>query len=362
MKIPRLIGSLSLALAGLQFPACANSAGVAASPASQTQAAVASDMRAGISALLASLEGPQRAKACYAFDSAERKNWHFIPKSRNGLPIKEMNEKQRLMARALLKTALSERGVSQVQNIMDVLEAHLRENEPAERKEMRQPLGYFVTVFGEPSATAPWGWRFEGHHFSMTFTLVGDQVTAVPHFFGTNPGTVPSGPNAGLSVLGQEEKEGRALLLALTPEHRTKAVFEAKAPADILLVPNREAAELKPLGISFGELSPSEQALFRKLVELHAHRLRNDLANRDLARIAEKGWEKVFFGWAGSDQPGQGHYYRLQGPTFIIEYDNTQNNANHVHVIWRDRENEFGADFLRAHYEQTPHGAGSVTK
>ncbi len=353
MTLTRFPRHLLIALLAGPFASCATTATDTPAAHQASTAKVAAEMNTTVKTWLASLDPAQKAKACYGFGDAERKNWHFIPKTRNGLPLKEMTEPQRALVRPMLKSALSERGLGQLDSIMTVLEPYLKENEPPERKEMRQPLGYFVTVFGEPSATAPWSWRFEGHHFTITFTVMGDAVTATPNFYGTNPGTVPSGPNKGLSVLGREETDGRAFLKSLSPEHHDKALLKEKTPADVILMPGKDAAELAPLGIGFGELTKEEQNTLRQLLALHANRLRNDLAEADLKRVADAGWDKVFFAWIGSDQPGQGHYYRIQGPTFVIEYDNTQNNANHVHCLWRDRQHDFGGDLLKAHYEES---------
>ena len=305
---------------------------------------------------LKSLNDEQTKAVQFKFDDPLRKEWHFIPKERKGLSLKQMKPHQRGLAMALVQTALSHRGYSTSMQIM-AMEQVLRdiENNPLKR----DPAKYHVYLFGTPTAEASWGWRIEGHHLSISVTIVdGKQVTVTPSFLGANPATVKSGPMAGVRVLGDIEDAGRALVKQLTAEQKTTAVFSTKAPRDVINGPARKQAEaLNPAGLAASDMSQDQQRLLHKLINQYLDQFRAELASADRKKIEDAGFEKVGFGWAGQIQPGKPHYFRVQGPTFILEYDNTQNGANHAHVMWRDFKNDFGEDSLRKHYETHPHGA-----
>jgi len=319
------------------------------------ESATVADLTAAATHLLAALGPEQRALAVFSWEDAQRLDWHYIPRTRRGLPLRDMTPAQRHLAGALLHTTMSQRGLLKVDTIMS-LEDVLRDLEKGQGP-VRDPELYFVSIFGEPGGTQPWGWRWEGHHLSLNFTVVdGEQVTTAPSFLGSNPGDVRSGPRKGLRVLGAEEDLGRALIRSLTDEQRRVAVFRTNAPADIFLSPDRKAGALEPLGLSAARMNPAQQKRLRALLAEYVHRFRPELAANDLKQI-EAGWPThVHFAWAGGIEPGMGHYYRVQGPSFILEYDNTQNDANHIHTVWRDFRNDFGADLLRQHYATTPHG------
>jgi hypothetical protein len=304
-------------------------------------------------AFLAALEPAQRAKATFPFKDNERGNWHFIPRTRQGLPLKEMTTSQRQLAFALLQSALSHRGSIKSLHIM-TLEQILYELE--NQSAHRDPELYFFSVFGTPSTTQTWGWRVEGHHLSVNFTLVGgDHVVSTPSFFGANPAEIKQGPRQGLRVLAAEEDLGRELAKSLTPEQQKVAIVATEAPSDIISTPDRKAQSLEPMGLAAKAMNPAQRDLLDQLIKEYVTRLRPELAEQDLKRIHEAGFDTIHFVWAGALQRGEGHYYRVQGPTFILELDNTQNNANHVHCVWRDFQNDFGEDLLRKHYEETPH-------
>jgi hypothetical protein len=306
--------------------------------------------------ILAALKPEQKAKAQFDFKSDERENWHFIPKDRVGLAVKEMSGGQRALLNALLVSGFSARGIAKASTIMS-LEEILAEIEGPKRTFPRDPELYYLSIFGNPGETNTWSWRVEGHHLSVNFTVVnGHEISGAPSFMGTNPAKVKEGPRAGLRVLGTEEDLGRQLVLALSEEQRKTAIFTDKAPADILTLNERKAHALEPVGVVYKDLPEDQQLLLRDLIREYASRLRPELANADIGRIIRAGVETIRFGWAGSTEVGKPHYYRVQGPTFLIEYDNTQNNANHVHAVWRDLENDFGGDALSRHYEQTKHG------
>jgi hypothetical protein len=319
-------------------------------PASPALAKTAAEMAAAANAFLAALDEEQLKQAAFEFGSAERVNWHFIPRERKGLPLKAMKPEQQELAKSLLKSGLSARGFAAAEAIRG-LEGVLREMEKDPVK--RDPEKYFFSVFGKPEAAGTWGWRFEGHHQSFNFTLVeGKSIVATPNFMGTNPGEVRQGDKKGLRVLGEEEDRGRKLVSGLSAEQKKRAIFSADAPKDIVSGTNRQAQIEGNLGIGYGELKDPQREELLGLIDWYAHRLRDELANQDLEAIRAAGLDNVKFAWAGSLERGKGHYYRVQGPTFLIEYDNTQNDANHAHTVWRSLQGkDFGDDLLKEHYE-----------
>lgn len=301
---------------------------------------------------LATLSPEQNQKASFQLDDAERKNWHFIPRPRLGLPIKEMTQEQRLMAHALLSCGLSSQGLSKAFTVMS-LEAVLAEIEKGQTgRPTRDPELYFFSIFGTPSLEKPWAWRVEGHHLSLNFTCSTSGSALTPTFFGTNPGEVRNGPRSGLRVLGREEDLGRRLAKSLNTEQRKQAVLSEQAPKDILNDPKREGYT-EPEGIELRALDAEQRKMLEDIVREYLGRHRRELQSKEWERIHAADWESVRFQWAGGMEPGQGHYYRIQGKTFILEYDNTQNEGNHAHSLWRDRDRDFGVDQLKEHYSQS---------
>jgi hypothetical protein len=314
----------------------------------------AEEMAEAASHLLAALSPEQKAKCTFALTDAERENWHFVPRPRKGLPFKELTPAQRALAHGLLATGLSQRGYLKATTIMS-LEDVLKELEQG-KGPIRDPELYYVSIFGTPGANDIWGWRVEGHHLSLNFTVAGgEHVSVTPSFFGSNPGEVRAGPRRGLRVLAAEEDLARELVRSLDAEQRTVALYTNTAPSEIITGADRKARLLTPTGLSGSRLTSAQQDLLWRLIREYVYRYRPELADQDLKKIQDAGLDKIWFAWAGSTEPRQGHYYRLQGPTFLMEYDNTQNNANHVHTVWRDLENDFGEDLLRKHYDQDHH-------
>ncbi|MCP5542005.1 MAG: DUF3500 domain-containing protein [Akkermansiaceae bacterium] len=316
------------------------------------------EMAAAATNFLSALDEDQRAKATYQIDSPERTDWHYIPKPfegegmRNGLTIRDMRQEQRALAFALLNTGLSDTGFMKATTIMS-LERVLWELE--NHSEKRSPEMYYVSIYGEPGSKA-WGWSVEGHHLSINFTIAdGKLVSATPNFLATNPGEVLEGPRKGLRVLGEEEDLGRSLVKSFDDAQRQAAVIDAKAPKDILTEATQKAESLGDAGLSFAKMNESQQKAVRDLVDLYVHRIRPEFAEADLKKIDSAGYDKIVFAWAGGLEKGEGHYYRVQGPTFILEYCNTQNNANHVHAVWRDFNGDFGRDILGEHLASSPH-------
>ncbi len=352
--LPGLRLPVAVYLCGLLIalsPGCGRGSGgpsasyLASQPAPEQQQ-VAAEMAQAAQKLIAAVEDPQREELLLPWDEQERLNWHFVPRARKGLPLKELKEGQDAAVHALLKTGLSQRGNLDAGQIIE-LEIVLRR---IEGREYRDPGLYFITIFGDPGEGATWAWRFEGHHLSVNFTVVNGQfVAGAPSFFGANPANHGEG-RARQRILAAEEDLGRRLIQALPDEQRRVAVIAERAFGDIVTGASHEVDIGERRGLAYGRMSPEHQQQLRELVEHYARRLRPELAETDLAGIQQAGWDNVHFAWAGPQESGQGHYYRLHGPTFLVEYDNTQNQANHIHTVWRDLKNDFGRDLLREHY------------
>lgn len=311
-----------------------------------------SDMVDAAQTFLKSLNGEQKEKAALAWDHEERMNWHFVPKVRAGLPLNEMQPHQQHLAKALLATGLSNRGLKKSFQIM-MLEQVLHVME--DNAPHRDPMLYYVAIFGEPGLESTWGWRVEGHHCSVNFTLQGGQIIAsTPLFMGANPHYVMSGPNEGLRVLGAEEDLALDLVKSLNQEQLKVALVAEKAPSDIITSADRRVSPLKPDGLPVSSMSPDQAKVLFELIREYVHRVRPLFAENDIKEIEAASPEKITFAWAGDMEIGKGgNYYRIQGPTFLLEYDNTQNNNNHSHTVWRDFNGDFGEDILKKHYEES---------
>lgn len=312
----------------------------------------AADMAATACNFLAALTPEQKSKATFAFENTERVNFHFVPIARKGLPFGEMTASQRALASAVLSSALSHRGYFKAVTIMSLEQVLFDlENQAAHRNAEL----YYFSVFGTPGKEV-WGLRVEGHHLTLNFTARGDQLLATtPSFLGSNPAEVRTGPRAGLRVLGQEEDLARALVKSLDAAQKTKAIVATNAPNDILTGEKRKAWRLDPPGLAAAELNVPQRELLTRLLKEYLGRNRDEVAASDWQKIEQAGWDKIHFAWAGGLERGQKHYYRIQSPQWLFEYDNTQNDANHIHAVWRDFENDFGEDQLKKHYEQTLH-------
>lgn len=299
------------------------------------------------------LDEEQKAKAGYPYEDEERFNWHFVPRERNGIPFKELTDKQRQAALALLKVSVSEQGYQKANNIM-ALENVLREVESRPVNDTyRDPLNYSITIFGEPGGENIWGWRLEGHHISLNFSSAsGEIVSATPTFWGSNPGVVRTGRERGKQVLKQETDLGFHLVNSLNRDQLKIAIVSAKAPSDIITGNDRKAALQEPAGLAYAEMNDQQKKLFMQLLNVYVKNYQLGFSKRLMDKIEKAGIENMSFAWAGSLQPGAGHYYRIQGPNLLIEYDNTQNNANHVHSVVRDLTNDFAEDILREHYQK----------
>lgn len=312
-------------------------------------------MPAAAHAFLELLDDEQRKSAQLAFEIEERFNWHYVPRPRHGLSIDAMTLAQRDAAFALLQSSLSKLGYEKTKGVIELenLLGHLTGN-PA----FRNPDLYYLTIFGDPAADAPWGWRFEGHHLSLNFTSVSNElVTTTPAFFGANPAEVPSsgGSRAGWRLLAAEEDLGRELVTMLEADQQKSAVIATRAPRDIITGSDRKARLEQFEGLSASSMNEMQRATLWQLIEAYTGTVDEELARAQLERLHAIPLDSLFFAWAGGFTRGEGHYYRIHSPRFLIEYDNSQDGANHVHAVWRDVQNDFGEDWLRLHYEAHGH-------
>ncbi len=318
----------------------------------------ASAMATAAKRWLASLTAEQRDQAVLAFDAADRTAWHYVPNEmfpRKGVTLGKMTDEQRALARDLLKTGLSQRGFMTTEQIME-LEKVLQVIEGDNRKFPRDPGAYAMAVFGTPGETAPWGWRFVGHHISFHFTIVGGRLVGnTPTFLGSNPAEVREGPQKGQRTLGSEEDAARALLDALDPSERSVAIVQTTAPNE-MLTENRTAVDpLSPIGLKASAMTSPQRDLLMKLIDVYTGVMTADIASERMEKLRKAGLENIAFAWAGETERGKKHYYRIQGPTFLVEYDNSQNDGNHIHSVWRDFNGDFGRDLLREHLQAFPH-------
>lgn len=299
----------------------------------------------------------RRSELLLPFTEAARSDWHYTPRRRDGVAWKAMSPPQREATTALLRTALNERGLDKVRALM-ALEITLRQLEAFGLS--RDPENYALAIHGQPGKGG-WGWRIEGHHLSLHFSLEGERyVSTLPQFFGANPAVVPrdvggGAPREGFRLLGSEEDLARQWLASLSPPQRARAVVDARPFGDIVSGNAPRARPLDAVGLPFAEMEAGQQAQVLTLIGAFADHLQPELAEARLARVHAASLDSIRVGWAGSTQPRQPHYFRIQGAGFLIEYDNS--GGNHIHSVWRDFQGDFGRDVLREHYHGT---AGSA--
>ena len=300
---------------------------------------------------LASLSPEQRPKAQFDYETPQRTAWFFTPQqnkerqpTRKGIRFEELNDAQKEKALALLKAGTSASGYEQATTIMS-LEAILRDVEKRGAM-VRNPDWYFVSVFGKPSKTGKWGWRFEGHHLSVNFTLDRGQVESpTPFLFGANPATVKGGPRTGLRTLPEVEDHARELIKSLDDEQRNLARRDKDFPE---IAENTPAAKIgEPAGIPASKLTDKQRETLLKLIEAYTNRMPPAVGAAELKAVKDGGLEKVYFGYSGSPVPGQRYTYQVQGPTFVAQFLNVQadgsgNPANHIHSVWRRLPADFG--------------------
>jgi len=304
---------------------------------------------------LNSLTEEQRSKTQLPFDDLSRNEWHFLPGAmwpRAGIQLYELNENQKILIFKLLKANLSKTGYDKTLKIMDL------ENVLAEISGdtiFRDSEKYSIAFYGNPEKDAIWAWTFEGHHVSFNFTVVDGKVSIAPRFMGASPAFIKEGPRKGERVLAHEEDYGILLINMLSPEQQEKAIFQNVAFFDLVTSNAAEVSPLNQVGIKVGELNKKQQSVLIGLLNEYLSTMPTQLAEKRLKSLESEELGDIHFGWAGSTQLGKPHYYRVQGKTFLIEFDNSQNDANHVHLVWRDFNGDFGRDLIMEHYKNSKH-------
>lgn len=324
-----------------------------------TIGALAQDAHADLAKkFISSLNPDQKAKAFYAFESDERYTWNFVPKQdRKGIWLKDLTEEQKKIGFELLRHWISKKAFEQTEGIMG-LENVLRMIEKRDSDWPRSPGNYCFIFFGEPDAVRPWGWRFEGHHVSYNFSSYRNRIqSGLPSFMGTNPGKFEREGKT-IEVLKEESVAGFNLLNALTKEQQKKAVIMDTAIDHVAIWNSRKSPAYESAGIRYGELDKKQQQLFRELLNVYLGRYDGVYAKDLMKEIEAAGMDKMLFAWGGytKPEPGRVYFYRIDGPTLLIELENTQNNANHIHTIMRDKLHDFGGDELLEHYKNYHNG------
>ena len=314
-------------------------------------AQAAADMAAAAAAWLDSLSPDQRAKATYEYMDGERVFWYYPPLNRHGLALRDMDAAQRKRAYGIMESGLTPRAYKQASQIIDheTILGKL-EKERGVVSFARDPELYYFTVFGEPGGADPWAWRVEGHHVSLHYSVWGDNViSTTPFFFGANPAEAPQGPQQGLRILGDRQDLAMELMNGLTSEQRRRAVIYPEAPYDILTYNSSRAVFPQEEGLPGSQMNGAQREMLMTIINEYVTTIREDVAQDKLNAIREQGLDDFYFAWGGGLENNTKHYYRIHGGNFIVEYDNRQNDANHIHSVLRDEENDFANDVLREH-------------
>ncbi len=304
---------------------------------------------------LRSLKAEQQKKALMPMDDASRERWHYLPSTmfdRGGIPLYELSDEQKKLAFKLLRDHLSETGFDKVQRIIE-LENVLAEltNNP----NTRDPEKYSVAIYGNPATAKLWAWSFEGHHISLNFTISGEKVSIVPRFLGADPATIQTGKRKGERTLAEEEDLGLELINSLNSGQKQKAIIQDATFFDIVTRNKTEVSPFDSFGIKAMELSESQRAILEKLINVYLSVMPEELAEKRSENLKKEEFGEIQFGWAGATESGKPHYYRIQGKSFLIEFDNSQNSGNHIHTVWRDFKGDFGRDLIKEHYETSEH-------
>ena len=299
-----------------------------------------------------SLSGDQKDKTVYEYMDGERIFWYYPPVNRHGLPLRDMDDDQRQLAYSLMETGLTEDSFDKAKLIIE----HESVLGPLEKEAgvtsfVRDPDLYYWTVFGDPSSDSePWGWRVEGHHISLNFSLWGDKfISMTPFFFGANPAEVRKGPKKGLRILDQREDLAYELMSSLDKGQASTATIYGEAPYDILTYNASRVSLPAEEGLPASKMNDTQKEILRSLVKVYVNQVRSDMAQQKWDRLESEGFDGLHWAWGGPTQEGKEHYYRIHGGNFVVEFDNRQNGANHIHSVWRDVENDFANDVLREH-------------
>ena len=304
---------------------------------------------------IGSLDSSQKARSVFDFEQMSRFEWHYLPAtmaSRQGIAIRELNRTQKQNFYILLKTYLSDKGYAKTTDIMSY-EYLLKELEPNNRS--RIPENYFVAIYGNPGRDSIWGWKFSGHHLALNFTIVNNKLAFAPFFFGIAPAVIKNGPKKGNRVIKDEQDLAFELINSFTKEQKSKAIFQQKAFSEIVTTNSVRVDALDPVGILARDITNQQKIILNKLIVAYLSSMPNEIAKIRMKRIALEDMDEIRFGWAGGLVAGEPHYYRIQGKTFLIEFDNTQEKANHIHSVWRDFNGDFGVDLLKEHYKNSDH-------
>ena len=304
---------------------------------------------------LNSLNNEQRIKAQLGFNHDSKYIWHYLPAAsfnRPGISLAELNKKQQDLFFELLKNSLSETGYAKTRQIISLEEVLA---ELSGDHNYRDPEKYYTAFYGNPAKDSLWAWSFQGHHISLNFTVLNGGTSIAPRFLGANPATVMEGKRKGERTLAAEEDLGLELINSCSAEQQKKAIFMEKSYFDIVTTNVKEVDPLQPVGIKMKELTNSQQLLLMRLINEYLATMPDELSNERMEKLESEESDEIRFGWAGATHSGEGHYYRIQGKTFLIEFDNTQNNANHIHSVWRDFDGDFGRDLIREHYQSSEH-------
>ncbi len=304
---------------------------------------------------LNSLNQDQRNKTQLPFDDLSKSNWHFIPSSmwpRKGIVLSELDNNQKNLVHLLLQSSLSESGYKKAMKIIDLENVLL---EITGDSIMRDSDKYSVAFYGNPEKDSLWSWSFEGHHLSLNFTILNGMTSIAPRFLGASPATILSGPRKGERTLDKEEDLGFKLINSLSGNQKKIAIFQEKALSGIVTKNYIEVRPLPPVGIKYEELNSSQQLIFLKLLKEYSSAAPEEEAKKRMEKLKNEEMNEMRFGWAGGINPDDGHYYRIQGKSFLIELDNTQNKANHIHTVWRDFNGDFGRDLIKEHYKNSDH-------
>ena len=325
-------------------------------------------IRAAALTFLGSLTPELRQQATFSLDHPERRRWSNLPATmfeREGVSFKEMSPAQRTLAHRLMRSTLSGRGYLKTVGIMhidEILQGLVEQRSPDGAPMFGHDL-YWLGIFGDPASDAPWGWQLDGHHLALNITIVGENVSVTPAFMGSDPAEIREGTYAGWYVQEAEDERGRKLFESLDEKQREKAIIDTVAPRDVITGPSRGDQLETPTGLPVTELDAGQLRLFIRLLEEYVHNYEHDIAHVHMERIHRAGLDKIRFAWAGTE-PGKPYYYRIHGPTVLIEFDNNYppgretGPVNHIHTVFREPGNDYGEDLLRKHLEESPHHQG----
>jgi len=318
-------------------------------------------------AFVSSLGSEESEKALYEFDNEkERKDWSNVPVSalpRNGLSMGELNDAQKIAAHRLIDSTLSTQGYAKAYGLMqldDIWSVLMEETHPGTGVYFSSDK-FLLAIFGKPGGDEPWGWQLDGHHLAINTTVVDGQVTLTPIFLGAEPDVVPRGPYAGLQILGAERRKGLAVIKSLTSEQQSKAVLSESIPEDLFEGTGQAKSLKKFEGIPAAEMSSDQRAKLWVLIDEYLDNCPQEVASARRAKIRADGAAALYFAWMGPIAEEANLYYRVHGPSIIIEYDNTSvgslrdGYSNHLHTILREPSNDYGEDLLRRHYEESEH-------